>query len=284
MCKILCSTGAILGKANDRNYRLLDSLANQLSCDGFEFMMYSSWYSEINALTDTLQKLQLPIPVMHCEKHIGEAISKGEENLKEAYRLFEINCNIANKIGAGKLVVHLWDGRTSDANFQNNLKAYSNLNETAKNYGIDLLIENVVCNREDPMKHWCELMAAYPDIHFVYDTKMAAFHEQLELLFQTEYEWLWKDKHICHYHVNDYGGGYKDWKNLRTLPIGKGHIDFTQFFNYIQKIGYHDTFTVEATALHSDGSIDTDMLNGQFAYIRNLFSNPVYYPGSSLNR
>ena len=33
-----------------------------------------------------------------------------------------------------------------------------------------------------------------------------------------------KDKHICHYHVNDYAGGHKEWGKLRTLPIGQGHI------------------------------------------------------------
>ena len=68
------------------------------------------------------------------------------------------------------------------------------------------------------MKHWCELKEEYPEIHFVFDTKMAAFHEQLDWLYEKEYEWLWKEGHIKHYHVNDYAGGYMDWKNLITLP------------------------------------------------------------------
>ena len=104
------------------------------------------------------------------------------------------------------------------------------LAEMAEAHGLDLLVENVVCNRENPMKHWCELKEKYPEIHFIFDTKMAAFHEQLDLLYEKEYEWLWKEGHIRHYHVNDYAGGYMDWKNLRTLPIGAGHVDFERFF------------------------------------------------------
>lgn len=37
---ILCSTGALIGKPNGRDYRLLESLSEKLNCDGFEFMMY----------------------------------------------------------------------------------------------------------------------------------------------------------------------------------------------------------------------------------------------------
>lgn len=266
MCEILCSTGALLGKANNRNYRLLEPLSKQLRCDGFEFMMYSSWYDEAEELVKSLQAMKLHIPIMHCEKHIGEAISKGE--FDEAYRRFDLNCDIAKKIAAEKMVVHLWDGITSDAHFENNMIAYMYLREIAEKYNIDVLVENIVCNHENPMKHWCELRAKYRDIHFVFDTKMAAFHGQLELLYETEYEWLWKENHICHYHVNDYAGGFMEWSKLRTLPVGQGNVDFQKFFAFIHRIGYKGTFTVEATAFDSDGVIDIEMLNEQFKYIR----------------
>ena len=106
----------------------------------------------------------------------------------------------------------------------------------------------------------------------MFDTKMAAFHEQLDLLYTKEYEWLWQDGHIHHYHVNDYAGGYMDWANLRTLPIGKGHIDFEKFFGYIARTGYQGTFTVEATAFNKEGIVDVDMLNNQFRRIREFLS------------
>lgn len=61
-------------------------------------MMYSSWYDEAETLIVALKEMQLYIPVMHCEKHIGEAISKGE--FDEVYQRFDINCYIAREIGA----------------------------------------------------------------------------------------------------------------------------------------------------------------------------------------
>lgn len=270
MNKILCSTGALIGKPNGRNYRLLKELSEKLTCDGFEFMMYSSWYEEIEEIAEVLREFNLYIPVMHCEKHIGEAIGRnGEGDFPEAFLKFEKNCDLAKKIGADKLVIHLWDGMISDQNFENQMCAYKELDGIAKKYGIDILVENVVCNKEDPMTHWCELAREYPEIHFIFDTKMAAFHEQLPLLYEKEYEWLWADGHIRHLHINDYGGAYKDWARLKTLPIGDGHIDFAEFFGFIKQKNYKGDFTVEATAFDREsGEVDTDMLNRCFAKIR----------------
>ncbi len=97
---------------------------------------------------------------------------------------------------------------------------------------------------------------------------MAAFHQQLELLYSNEYRWLWQDGHIKHYHINDYAGGYMEWEKLRSLPPGTGNIDFKKFFSFINKINYSDTFTIEATAFNQNGEIDTDMLNRCFENVR----------------
>ncbi len=102
---------------------------------GHQIMMYGCWYEESDLLINTLQSMKSHIPVMHCEKRIGEAISKGE--FDEAYRKFDINCNIAKEIGTVKIVVHLWDGRTSDAYFDNNINAYMHLREIAGKYELN---------------------------------------------------------------------------------------------------------------------------------------------------
>lgn len=270
MNQILCSTGALIGRPNGRNYRLLEKLSRELTCDGYEFMMYSSWYEETEEIIDFLLQTNLNIPVMHCEKHIGEIIGINKEgSLPEALWKFEKNCDIAKRIGARKLVIHLWDGQTSDQNFENNLRAYGELEAVAKEYGLDLLVENVVCNKMNPMTRWCELAKEYPDILFIFDTKMAAFHEQLPLIYEKEYEWLWEEGQIRHLHINDYGGGYMDWAKLKTLPIGSGHIDFAQFFHFIREKKYTGDFTVEATAFDREtGEVDSAMLNRCFATIR----------------
>lgn len=281
MCKILCSTGALLKYGGD--YTLLESLSKQLTCDGYEFMMDSPYYKEVEALKRYFQKIKLYIPIVHCEKSIGENISKGGKlEWIDAYEKFAINCDIAKSIGAEKMVIHLWDGRTSDSNFQNNLLGYYQFNEIAQKNGLDLLVENVVCTVENPMKHLCELRKLYPNIHFVFDTKMAAFHEQLELLYEPEYNWLWKNGHICHYHVNDYSGGYMDWEHLQSLPIGKGKIDFVRFFEFINKIGYDSFLTVEATAHNDKGVVDVKMLNEQFRYIRTCMKSNESFKSISM--
>lgn len=43
-----------------------------------------------------------------------------------------------------------------------------------------------------------------------------------------------------------------------------GNIDFKKFFSFINKTGYNDTFTIEATAFNKNGEADTDMLNSCF--------------------
>ena len=266
MCEILCSTGAIIGLPNGRNYNLLHPLSEQLACDGFEFMMYSSWYEESDAIIKALRAMKLRFPVMHCEKHIGEAISKGD--LATALDLFEKNVFMAGELGAKKLVIHLWDGYTSDSCFENNLKAYQKLRELTDAAGIDLLVENIVCTTKDPMTRWQELLAAYGDMHFVFDTKMSEFHGQTGLLYDPANNFLWKDGHVRHYHVNDFGGQYMEWAMLKPLPIGQGHVDFKAFFDFIKRIGYNDTFTVESTAFDAQGVVNIDMLNKQFRFIR----------------
>ena len=270
--QILCSTGALVGRPNGRNYRLLETLTPQLHCDGFEFILYSTWYDEIYPLTDYLCSLALNIPVMHCEKTLAEHISRGgEEGLREAFRLFRINCELAARLGAKKMVFHLWNGVISDSHFENNLAAYPRLKETALAYGLDLLVENVICHG-DPMSHWLALRETDPDVRFVFDTKMADFHGQLPLLYQPEYAWLWQENHIRHYHVNDYGGSYMDWNDLRVLPLGKGHIDFDRFFAFVAGTGYRDTFTFEATGFDAQGIVHIDMLNDQFDLARRYLS------------
>lgn len=162
--EILCSTGALIGKGNHRDYHILEKLAGKLACDGYEFMMYSSWYGEWERLADDLEGLGLYMPVLHCDKRIGEAVSQGEdvaEESSEAMEKFRVNCALARRIGAKALVLHLWGGMASDQHFDNNMRAYPRLRDVAEGYGLDLLVENVVCNREKPMKHLVRLAEVY---------------------------------------------------------------------------------------------------------------------------
>ena len=62
-----------------------------------------------------------------------------------------------------------------------------------------------------------------------------------------------------------------DWGSTigrAVLPIGAGHVDFDAFFRFIQHTEYDGSFTVEATAFGSEGSVDVEMLNRCFERIR----------------
>lgn len=271
--RVLCSTGALLGRPNGRDFHLLEPLSRQLDCDGFEFMMYSSWYDALEELLSYLPSLGLAMPVMHCEKHIGVDLSQGETGFDEARRKFLINCRIAHAIGAEKLVLHLWDGIVSDQHMENNLRGYGMLADVAEQQGVELLVENVVCNQRDPMTHMRELRSIYGQrVWFTFDTKMAAFHGQMKLLYQEENRWLWTEDRIRHIHVNDYAGAPMDWSCLKSLPMGSGQIDFSAFFAFVKGQGYRGDYTVEATAFGADGRVDVDMLNRCFAFIRGQIS------------
>lgn len=269
--RILCSTGALIGRPNGRDFTLLMDCKNHIQCDGFEFMMYDSWYDKTNVLCRFMEGFDAPIPVFHVEKSVGECISRNEDgDTERALSLFAVNCAMANAFGAEKLVLHLWNGLHSDKDIAHNIAVYPYLREIADKHGLLLTVENVVCNHADPMTHLLSLHQTYPDIAFTFDTKMAAFHSQLPLLFEAEYQPL--IPHIRHFHINDYGGGHMDWANLRTLAIGVGHIDFAPLFAHLNTVGYTGDFTVEATAFDEHGVIHFDTVNQSILAMRRFLS------------
>lgn len=263
--KILISTGALVVEKDYNDFELLKEIVPQLTCDGIEFMMYRRWYNQIERLVQVLKELNIDIPVMHFDKHIGEEIAN--EEIEVALEHFEINCQIAKNIGATKAVLHLWNGRISDQKIDINIAAYGRLRNISEKYGIQLLIENVVCNTYNPFCNWNWLIEKYPDVLYIFDTKMAAFHCQLDGIYDFD-----KIDHIRHYHINDYNGGYMDWDSLlgQVLPVGKGNIDFERFFKFIKNTGYNDTLTLESTAQDKNGNIDIEMLNNQVKKIQRM--------------
>ena len=230
-------------------------------------MMYSTWYDQVEYIVHFLNSLGLTIPVCHCEKGIGEMISRsGEGETDRAIAQFEINCRIAREIGAETLVLHLWNGEPSDRNIDHNIEVCGQLREIALRYGHRLTVENVVCNRQDPMTHLLCLAERYPEMEFTFDTKMAQFHGQMNALYAAEGKAV--AGRVRHMHINDYAGGYKEWSCLKTLHIGEGNVDFDSQLAFLRRTGYAGDFTVEATSFRSDGTINFDALNRDFDRIR----------------
>lgn len=262
MNRILCSTGGIITRRNGRDYSLLRTIVPALRCDALEFMMYQSWHECLDGLQRALEGFQTP--VFHMTKQIGQWIS--EDNLTDAVQMFRQDCELARRIGSSLLVLHLWSGQASDQHIERNLAAYPVLRDIAEKQDLTLTVENVLCNTRDPMTHMKALAEKYPDIAFTFDTKMAAFHSQLEALYAPENTWLLP--RIKHFHVNDYGGGHMDWANMSVKQLGKGKIDFDRFFSFVRGMGYQGDFTCEATAVNEDGTIRYDEMNASLDWIR----------------
>lgn len=278
---ILCSTGAIIGRPNGRNFQLLRECSEKLTCDGFEVLMYEDWYDKGEEMKELVEELQLAIPVLHCEKEGGDLISRNQEGDWATVRnLFEKNCEIAQMLGADKLVLHLWSGMDSDKDIDHNIKCYAYLRDIAEKYGLLLTVENVVCNRQDPMTHMKSLVETYPDIRFTFDTKMSEFHSQTDALYAPENSWLME--HIAHFHINDYRGGHMDWGNLQTLHMGQGKVDFGRLFRFVRGNGYRGDFTVEATSFDKSGIVDFDALNATIQRIRSYIENSCQKPENTI--
>lgn len=269
MGKILCSTGALLGRPNGRNFNLLPQLEENLHCDGLELMFYDTWYEQQNELFSVLTRLKKPLYVFHAEKGIcGKLCSNDSHDIKTALNQFTINCAFASALHIETMVFHLWDGWMDDAHVLAALAHYSELNAIAQDHHVRLTIENIVTKQQDPL-HYCRvLLQKHPDAVFTYDTKMAAFHQQEQALYETENASLAAS--IRHLHVNDYAGGYMDWPQFKTRHIGDGHVDFNSLFSYLKSISYQGHFTTEATSFDQAGTIDLNKLNYTLSLLKNL--------------
>lgn len=271
MNRVLCSTGTCIGRPNGRDFRLLRECAERVECDGWEFMMYGTWYGREAEIVRFLRGLPVGFPVMHCEKGVGELISRNDEgDEQEALRLFEVNCRMAAEIGAEKMVLHLWNGVHSDRDIGHNFRVYGELKKIAAGLGPELTVENVVCGVQDPLTHMKALARLDPQARFTFDTKMAEFHGQTGEMLKAENEWLWG--HIAHLHINDYSGAPKDWKSLKTLHIGQGQIDFEGLFAFLRGYGYAGCCTVEATSFDGTGAIRFEELNASLGRLRALLN------------
>lgn len=264
MNRILCSTGCLLGRPNGRDFSMLKDLCPQIKADGLELLMYDTWYGSEGAIATTVNSLNLPVPVFHLEKSIGEFISYAQ--LEGALDRMEKNCALAKEIGAEKLVLHLWNGIVSDRNIELNIDAYKYLEEIADKHSLLLTVENVVCGISSPMAHLCALVERYPHISFTFDTKMADFHKELDLIYDPNYRHVVNN--FAHFHINDRLGEYKDWSSLKVLHIGHGSVDFDRFFDFVKTLDYQGDFTTEATSFNAQGQIDVDLLNESLDTIR----------------
>ena len=283
---LLCSTGAIIGRVNGYDYRhilrVMPSLIADVPLDGLELMMLPAYLDKLDEMVRDFAASGLRFPILHADKEIGTKLStyavQGENTralCREAHVLWEKNCAMAQRIGAEQIVLHLWGGLDSDANLAGNLHELHALRERAGAYGLEVLIENVPCTTADPITNLTAIHTAFPDQRYVFDTRFAAFHHQLDALFRTP--WLIGDR-LAHIHISDLrSGAERDFSRLRPiLHPGEGGIDFPALLAELTVRGYRGTVTLESPVMHEAG-IDDAKLGTSLRLLRKLLDRPILH-------
>ncbi len=263
--KIYCSTGTIVGRVNDFNYRLFTENHKSIRADGFELMMVKAYYPILSELCREIDRVGADIAVVHAEKEIGGFLSETDTDiLKRAFSEFETNCKVGEALGARKIVFHLWSAPSSDTRFENNLSTLPYLCEIADKNSIELLIENVPCVSKDPFTHLSEIDEKFPKVRFIFDTRFGAFHEQTNAFLSSP--WLANGK-IAHIHFSDYIGPAHDFSSLRPIPhLGKGLVGFDKIMPIISG-KYSGSITLESPEIRKDAS-GIDKINADLEYIK----------------
>ena len=260
---ILLSSGCIHNKKTGCNIQLLRECMMRLPISGIELMIMRRWYDDLSRINEELLKLDIPIPIVHIEKSVGEKLSRGDNDA--AIQAFERNTTIARSVNAKKVVLHLWHGPGSDRNLQNNILQLSKLRTIAINAGVELLVENIPCENVDEIGLLIEISTQYPEQEFVFDTKNAAFCDNIH---ENKLQYLFSETLISHIHLNDYCGEPRKWENVRNYKLpGDGDIDFNMIFRKLNSNSYQGQFTIEAPITNHEGEIDYSKIHDKVEQI-----------------
>lgn len=250
-------------------------------CDGVELMMLQFYYDKLETVAEAVNASGMvdPTSVIHCEKEIGTMMSdagvlhadgkndEAEALYREAYALYRKNCRMAEMTGLHRMVLHLWGGRSSDGHVDYNASKLAELAETAVEYGVRLLIENVPSNHDDPHSNWLRLLPLPENTAFIFDTRFGKLHEQTaETLTDPRIT-----PHIEHIHISDFAGTYRDFTKLRpVLHPGEGSVDFDEVSRLLDGMDYTGTVTLESPVMLDGGEYDIPKLEKTLSYLINI--------------
>ncbi|MBQ8397933.1 MAG: sugar phosphate isomerase/epimerase [Clostridia bacterium] len=279
---LYCSTGAIIGRVNGYDYRhilrVMPPLCAGVPLDGLELMMLPAYLDKLPEMARDFAAAGLRFPIIHADKDVGTLLSTGAAQndvalCQKAHNLWAQNCEMGQRIGARQIVLHLWGGLDSDAHLDGNLSHLDALRRSAAAYGLEVLIENVPCTTADPITNLTAIRAAFPDQRYVFDTRFASFHRQLDSLTATP--WLIGDR-LAHIHISDLrNGADRDFTRLRPiLHPGEGSIDFPALLADLTARGYAGTVTLESPVM-SEAGIDNAKLDASLRLLRSLLDRPI---------
>ena len=272
---LLCSTGTFSRHPDFTDYRAILQNGPGLPVDGLEVMFYDSWYDSFRQVASDLAASGLSFPVVHAEKSISNGLGSGDRaQLDLAYERLDINCQVAQHIGAKLIVLHLWGLPESDTSFERNLDALPACVDIVQRYGLQLAVETIPCNQSDPLTRVRQAVECDSRCRVALDTEFLALHDQLEAVFDRE--WLWHDDCVVHIHVKDFDGHMHDAQGRRRyLHPGEGTIDFRRFFAALDVREYNGSVSLESPVIAPDGSLDILRLRRTLLILRDLISSPL---------
>ena len=260
--RILCSTGAVTRHPNRADPRLIAD-ARDLPCAGFELSIYPDWIEEVDAVTEDIAGLALPIETAHAEKAVGARLSKGDPRAVER---LERSARLAARVGARLLVLHLWELPLGDRQLERNLDLLPACADVAEQAGLTLGIETIPCSVGSPLANVARAVEREPRCVAVLDTEFLATHDELNAAPDAGLP-------VGHVHVKDFAGEIRhgDPRTRYLLP-GEGALDLDGFLDRLRADGYDGTVTLEPSAVDPDGGLDRTRLAAIATALRALDS------------
>lgn len=267
--RLLCSTGALSRFPDLTDQARIIAALPDLRADGFEILVYDSWYGTLERMAQLLLDLDLRYPAIHAEKEIGPLLATGaREDRDEAMRRWRLNCVFAQSIDARIAVLHLWGLPCADDCLDRQLACLPDLLDLADEYGVVLACETIPCRAHDPLSNVAAAVRRDPRTRVALDTEFLAMHGQLDDALAAD--WLWgRPDLVRQLHIKDYdrqatnGDGQR-----RYLHPGEGAIDFPWFFRQLDERGFSGNVSLEAPAMRGGEEIDVAKVNASLDRIR----------------
>lgn len=266
---ILCSMGAIARGPHAVSERRIVEIAPQLEVDGIEVMIYGSWYGHLDDVADRLVRSGLSMLVTHGEKSIGPDLVADESvNRERALHRFDDNCRFSARIGADRVVLHLWGLPDADACIDHQLEALPTLLDIADRHGVMLAVEAIPCVVHDPLTLIHRVLETDGRARVALDTEFLAVHRQLDDVFEAD--WLWEPGIVAHVHIKDYDGDILDQATgrRRYLHPGEGEIEFERWFERLCNRGYREAISLESPIAADDGAVNVVAANDHLRRLR----------------
>ena len=244
----LLSTGSVTRNPDFPHHRRILEHIPPLE---LEASIYSTWDERV-----ARDLHGLPFVTAHADKRTGATLSGDDPDLAR----FALDCRIASDLGAGLVVLHLWELPDGDRYLERNLDRLPALADVAEEHGVTLAVETIPCSIGTPLANVRRACERDPRCRVTLDTEFLALHGQLDRAHEL-------GELIAHVHVKDFDPAVWGTKPRRYLLPGEGIVDIDGF---LAGLPYEGTVTLEMSAVRDDGSIDAERLETAGAWLRRL--------------